>query len=85
MRKTKARITISSSIPFEIWEEAQNANWKWQDIIICGMIHKRGMPEMLERMKELEQNNTNLSQKLANYAKKYWELEEKLAQNEAKK
>ena len=80
----KPRVTISSSIPLEIWEEARANNWKWQDIIICGMINKRGMPELLERVRELEANNQSLTTKLSNYAQKYWELDQKIKDNGVK-
>jgi hypothetical protein len=78
LKKKRLRVTISSSIPIELWQEAQSNHWKWQDLIIRGIQHRKEMPKVLERMRELEENNEKISKKLFFYVEKYRELEQNI-------
>lgn len=58
-------IVITLTIPTPIWNEAKAHGWHYKEIFIAGMESKRGMPNIMTRMKELEDGNAKLSRAYA--------------------
>lgn len=71
-----ARVTITSSVPFELWEECIKNGWKWQEIFIRGVQARKEFPAFLERMRDFEAENTQLRNKLQRLAMELYELKE---------
>lgn len=57
--------TISTTIPWTVVEKIKNNRWKYNDLIMMGIQQKTQMNPLVERLKELENNNSSLQKKLA--------------------
>lgn len=76
---TRTLVKITVEIPPE-WHEFKTTNrLTWAEIVGLGIKAKQGNPQLISRIKELENVKEILSNKLQFHARKTFELEEKLA------
>lgn len=61
---TYGEIMISAMIPISAWKYCKEKGWKFRELFLLGIETKQGMPNLLQRMNELEDGNKRLQQKL---------------------
>jgi len=75
------KTTISTTIDVEDRDIIKQNNWKYNEVFKLGLFAKKNNPQMIDRIKKLEEKNLLLAQKLNVLAKKCYVLEENLAKN----
>ena len=61
---------ITTTIPTDIYIEIKKNRWKVPDLIMLGIVGKKGNVALIERIKEQEQKIRNMSLTLQHYVDK---------------
>jgi len=70
-----SNITTSTTIRREIYDRIKKEGWKVSELVRLGVCAKEQNPQLIQRIKELEAENSKISAKLQTYAKRLFELE----------
>jgi hypothetical protein len=63
-KKNPNVVSVSTTLPIEVWQEIKDAGHQYNTLIIAGLRRTDGMPKVLQRLKESEENNTKLVEKV---------------------
>lgn len=69
-------VTISTTIPSEIYREIKQKNLKFSQLILKGLTSEKNFPEMLGRQRELEEKLTKYQQKLETTSSELYKIKE---------
>jgi hypothetical protein len=75
---------ITTTIPIEVWQEAKNRRFSWQELIISGLEARKGNPILMERLQEYQEDSKKAQAKLRELALKFYELEQEKSKSEGK-
>lgn len=73
--KTSKTKVITTTIPQQLYEEARARHWKHNDLWLLGFQIKKNNP-VLDRVREIERENEELSRKLERLAKRLYSIQE---------
>jgi len=57
-------VAISTTIPISLYKEIKENSWHFNELIISGVQQRKGMPQLTDRLGELEEGNQRLQRKL---------------------
>jgi len=66
---------ITTCLEIEFINEIKKNGWKYNDIMKLGIIAKKENPQMINRIREMEQKQAVLVKKVSVYAQKVYDLE----------
>lgn len=69
--------TITTTLTVEEKEFIASKKWKYNELIRLGIYAKENNPQILARVKEIEETNERLANKIQSYAKRLFEIENK--------
>lgn len=82
---SKHTTQISTTIPTDLYLEIKKNRWKINDLVIIGAQAKKGMPKILDRLRETEQGNDKLQAKITQLSVKLIELEDQQMRTRAER
>lgn len=79
-----AVVTISTCLPMEIHARIKKNGYKMPELIRLGLLAKEGNPQLVDRIRGLEQLNESLAKKLQIYAARLYKYEIQEGENNGK-
>ena len=81
---SKRSVNITTSIPFNIWEEIKASKTSWNSLILRGWSSSKGFDEITQRLRDTEKTSINQARMIQKYQGMVFELNDRIEDLEKK-
>jgi hypothetical protein len=79
------QMALTTTIPYDLWKKCKDNGWKWQELMYLGIAAKENNPQLVQRIREVEEGNDKLQKKLSFMFGQIEQLEAELGKHKNEK